>query len=75
MHGQAATEREDAMNDWNGTGDSRVNLLLLVAEQARRKREEAATARMQAWVSAQRSEYWDCHPGARPGPAPRRRDD
>ncbi len=52
MHGQAATEREDAMNDWNGTGDSRVNLLLLVAEQARRKREEAATARMQAWVSA-----------------------
>lgn len=63
------------MSDWNGSGDSRVNLLLLVALQARRRREEAATARMQAWVSAQRMEYWDCHPGAKPGTHARRGDE
>jgi hypothetical protein len=63
------------MSDWNGRGDSRVNLLLLVAEQARRRREEAANARMRAWVSAQRMEYCDCHPGAKPRSDSRRSDD
>ncbi len=63
------------MSDWNGHGDSRVNLLLLVAEQARRRREEAARAQLQAWVSAQRMEYWDCHPGAKPGSQLQHRDD
>jgi hypothetical protein len=43
-----------------------VNLLLLVAEQARHQREEAAMNAARVQLEALRSEYLCSHPGARP---------
>jgi hypothetical protein len=67
-----AYEVEVAMSHPAKSGPTRVNLLLLVAEECRRQREEAALARVEAVQFALTAEYFASHPGARPQSPPAR---